>query len=879
MSAIRSWFIQKLDRIFYPESRRARLALATLCVAIWGIVEAANQIKIFFLTADKTYVWNHYFPALWSHSAFLVVAAFLVPLVAISLTLFLLLEVLRPRSPFCVFVCFHFSTFFLLAARNPHLMEDFLIFNRVDRAIFPLLVPAAVISALLFCVSLMPSRNFKNRLVARWALWLLVPLYTLYFNFPLSPLWWNSQRLTPGIPQVRGNIILIGIDGFDPSLVKEIVDSNRYPEFTQFARSSEWYQNSYTEIARTEPSLIGLLSGIPPHQSQARVTLQNSVPALLETENQIHIQKWIRAGGEVIARISDSDYINLPAEKSFIGDVRKPASQIFSLTAPYVLRSALLFAYFNNALFSWVLPEVLENSSFQNSYDPRVFLRAVRKDLSQFRRPTIYLSHLTVLHWPGSFPYPYYLFRNEADESTGGQFSYSGLADPDFLNQNSRTPYTSFNERLYRKGHQMVMDLYLEPLLEDIRSSGILDQSTVVVYSDHSENFFKNGVPDLRIPSHGSWIPSADQSYRTTLMIHRPGSNQGSEIQNLMPLHKALVESLSPHETPKSFESAEEVRVFESDWWFSELFPEEFWQLKPKRSSFQMKGQQVFLGDNEIQAGLRSKIRGLQWKNLDYILYPTIRGFYWTCSGDKKNCDLSKSWQLFREQYQADFKAGNLPDLKIGKQYLGRFARLNFSPRAGDLWERGIFATTELNSYRNLSSFQAEARSILDVPGLPKPLRRLLTSQLLRLCDRNWDRIFRANGTPVIGHPPLSFRADMIEDRSDFNSLAVCWKTDSGYRTREIGLLLRRNRRQLWSRNARGVGLGSYSYLENSQDIDVDQPRPSDWPFWLSSFEIESSLKNTSEFLGPAELAEKLEQGTCRFLVRENEEREVSCDP
>jgi len=867
-----------LDRIFYPESRRDRLVLATLCVAVWALVEAANQIEIFFLTADKTYVWKHYFPALWSQSAFLVVAAFLVPLVVISLTLFLLLEVLRPRFPLFVFVSFQLSTFFLLAARNPQLMEDFLIFNRVDRIIFPVLAPAAVIFALLFCVSLMPSANFKKRLGARWVLWLFVPLYVLYFNFPLFPLWWNSQRLRPGIPQVRGNIILIGIDGFDPSLVKEIIDSNRYPEFTHFARSSDWYQNSYTEIARTEPSLIGLLSGIPPHKSQARVTLQNSVPALLETEKQNHIQKWLRAGGEVVARISDSDYINLPAETSFIRDVRKPASQIFSLTAPYVLRSTLLFAYFNNALFSWLLPEVLENSSFQNSYDPRVFLRAVRKDLSQLRRPTIYLSHLTVLHWPGSFPYPYYLFRNEKDESIGGQFSYSGLTDPDFLNQNNRTRYTSFNERLYRKGHQMVMDLYLEPLLEDLRNSGVLDQSTVVVYSDHSENFFKSGVPDLRVPSHGSWIPSADQSYRTTLMIRRPGSNQGSEIQTLMPLHKALVESLSPLEGPKPFESAEEVRVFESDWWFSELFSEEFWQLKPKRSSFQMNGSLVFLGDTEIQAGLRSKIRGFRWKNLDYILYPTIRGFYWTCSGDKENCDLSKSWQLFREQYREDFKSGNLPDLKIGKQYLGRFARLNFSPRAGDLWERAIFATTELNSYRNLRSFQAEARSILSVPGLPRPLHRLMTSQLLRLCSKSWSRIFLASGASVIDHPPLSFRTDMIEDRSDINSLAVCWKTGGGYRTREIGLFLRRNRRQLWPWNAREVGLGSYFYLEHRPNLDADQSQ-ADWPFWLSSFEIASSLPHTPEFLGPSELAEKLDQGTCRVSVRQNEEREVSCDP
>ncbi len=527
-------FYKKItNQIFSKDS----LLPAIMPILAWLFVDFCVLIKtvfgsgVNFTTASYYYLVEFFKSYFW---LFLKIQL-LVPF-ALFIILWFLFSLLQPKSKWLASIGFTLHAFFILAVRNPQLLQDIEVFSSFLR------LTNSFNSILIFCslvfisFALFPVLywSHKRQFFLRIGFWLLTLCYLIILNNPFSPVIVFEKKITT---QKNNNVILVGIDGFYPLIAQDFVGDNRYPYYTKFINSSRVFNKSYTEIARTEPALNALLSGVAPHNSIVRSTLLDTKAANGLIGTQEHIVRWRDAGGKIKIRLSDTAYINFN-KSDWVDSIEKPAEQVFSFFAPHVLRTKIFFAYFNIPWIRPLFPEVLDNAAFQDTYDTRSFLENVRSDISKFDANTLYLAHLTKLHWPGSFPYPYYVFRNRQDVSNS-DFSYSSMIKDPFVNTKFKLANAEFNLKLYRRGHEMILDLYLEPLLQSLYQAEVIQNSTVVIYSDHSEAFFVDDVPNINLPTHGSWIPEKDNSYHNFLAVHKP-DKKGEYVNSVFQFHKIL---------------------------------------------------------------------------------------------------------------------------------------------------------------------------------------------------------------------------------------------------------------------------------------------------------------------------------------------------
>lgn len=852
------------NQLFSTES----MLPAIMPVLVWLFIDLTVLIKtvfgsgVNFTTASYYYMVEFFKNYFWS---FLKVQ-FLAPF-ALFIILWFLFSLLQPKNKWLASIGFTLHAFFVLAVRNPQLLQDIDVFSSYLRLANSLSSFLVIFSLIFLSVVLFPTLhwNHKRQFFIRSSIWFLTLCYLIVLNNPFSPAVFFEQQITT---QKNSNVILVGIDGFDPLIAQEFVDENRYPYFTKFVKSSKVFNKSYTEIARTEPALNALLSGIAPHNSSVRSALLDTKAANDLIGTQEHIVRWRDAGGKIKIRLSDTAYINFN-KSEWIDSIEKPVEQVFSFFAPHVLRTKIFFAYFNIPWIRHLFPEVLDNAAFQDTYDTRSFLEHVRSDISKFDANTLYLAHLTKLHWPGSFPYPYYIFKNRQDVSTS-DFSYSSMIKDPFVNTKFKFENTEFNLKLYRRGHEMILDLYLEPLLQSLYQAEVIQNSTVVIYSDHSEAFFVDDVPNINLPTHGSWMPERDNSYHNFLAVHQPGKK--SEIINtVFQLHKILPMLLSDNQS--EFESN---LVFDTGWWPGKIFTNEFHKMKPSKSNFQISQQRVFSNVSENEAYLRVHPRTIFWNDNYYSLIVSTHGFFWFCS-DAKQCELAKAWDKFRTIYAQDFASKLIPQMKIEHIFGQRTAVMKPDWDESDVWHRSLHAMMNLYSLKEIKSSRKLIESYVLDKGLPMALRSQLLSAILYTCSLESEKIIPFSDEEELIDIFSRLDLQSIEGRTDLGRAASCWAEHSTLHKNKTF------RNVLFKAGYLGLGdairnidaepsVGQATILPDQSLVSKVN-----WPFWVTSVEYEKHYRESSIFFSIEKVKMSLSSGQCIISNLSESEQGLVC--
>lgn len=427
---------------------------------------------------------------------------------------------IKHRKVFYTFILIY--GFFHIILYHPQSMEEFQFLNSAVLFIIRFLTPQfAVFIGVVGLLIL--NFSVKKKLLMRILTSVLLVFYLVYAQNPyFKPL---ANFINENSRQHRKNpfnIIIISIDSlrYDSNIKDPVPDSI----VNQFLENSFRFEAAISPIAKTQGALTSLFTGkIPP---------ENGVRGLLRTESintdeglknsYISILKQNNYRTELM--LDNPKYCQFSSGKVF-DRVHSLEPGLSSFFIPALLRSRLIFSFFDNVLGEFFIPHIRSQSLYSLG-NPLAFTFDVTKNLnrlSQEETPFFLMAHTTMLHWPAANIYPFYPNLNNSTEKLPLSMSST-------LGIRKRNSSISINpeekslkfHRLYQLSVDQTREAFLKPLLNEISRKGLLENSIVVLMSDHGESW--NSTVEVQSePKHGVSLKRQHDSEKAFLAIHVPG--------------------------------------------------------------------------------------------------------------------------------------------------------------------------------------------------------------------------------------------------------------------------------------------------------------------------------------------------------------------
>lgn len=303
-------------------------------------------------------------------------------------------------------------------------------------------------------------------------------------------------HLPPPVDPARPNIILIGMDSLRADLLDEAVSPHVTPNTEAFMKDAMRFTNAFTPLARTFPSMCTMLTGRHPHHTGA---IMNLLPRNLIDDSESLPRVLSRAGYETVYAMDEVRFANIDTSYGFDQTITPPIGASEFLIEMLV-DTPLSNLVINTRLGGWLFPHAHGNRSISRSYDPDTFVDRLDRELRP-TRPLFLTVHLTLDHWP---------------------YSWAG-APAMSSKEPSRWPlfYLTAANRV---------DQQMGDILAVLLKKGLLENSIVVVYSDHGESF----------SAHGQMVADDDNPLLKELGIDKPVWGHGTAVLVLDQYHIIL---------------------------------------------------------------------------------------------------------------------------------------------------------------------------------------------------------------------------------------------------------------------------------------------------------------------------------------------------
>jgi len=306
------------------------------------------------------------------------------------------------------------------------------------------------------------------------------------------------------------NLVLIGVDALRPDRLGHFGNSrDTSPNIDKFLAESLVYTQAFTQLARTYPAWTTTMSGQWPTQHGIRDNLPTADRLVPGTP--LLPQVMAEAGFTTGFTTDDSRFSYMIPETGF-QHIRQPVVgvQNFAISVnepPFRAFHGLLH---NNLGFSF-LPVQAYNQSFGNSYRPEQFITWAIDGLAEISTSErfFYALHSCVLHVPGDRVYPWYKMFGQIGYKGKNRFRYSASGTSLMVNdiESAKGEYAKRvaeqDLRIYDSGIRMADDLVGE-IMDELEQSGLIDNTIVVLFSDHGEELWSPDLPyKWRGPNHG----------------------------------------------------------------------------------------------------------------------------------------------------------------------------------------------------------------------------------------------------------------------------------------------------------------------------------------------------------------------------------------
>jgi arylsulfatase A-like enzyme len=282
--------------------------------------------------------------------------------------------------------------------------------------------------------------------IAAWSAVLLMVVLTLR-NVSLAG---SEGELDPG---AAPNIVLIGIDSLRPDLVGKRDQVGYTPSLTAFTESGHRFVDATTPLARTFPSWMSMLTGKRPTTTGIR---ENLVPR--STINVTTIAEILsNSGYQTIYATDEVRFSNIDSSYGFESTLT-PRIGVTDFLLGGLTDFPLTNLLANTRVGKWLFPDTYANRAAAVTYDPQTFVDRIDREVRPDGRPLFLAMHLTLAHFP-------YRWRAEEDSvfSRASDTSYAYISSV------------------------VEVDRQFAGITRVLESKGLLENTFVVVFSDHGE--------------------------------------------------------------------------------------------------------------------------------------------------------------------------------------------------------------------------------------------------------------------------------------------------------------------------------------------------------------------------------------------------------
>jgi len=283
-------------------------------------------------------------------------------------------------------------------------------------------------------------------------------------------------------PSLKPNIILIGLDSLRPDFTGFLGNKRVHtPHIDQFMRQATLFTQGYTPLARTFPAWMSILTARYPKHHRARNNLADPSTLLAQTTLATRLQQ---AGYETIYATDEKRFSNITKQYGFdriIGPRMGANDFLIGGLNDFPLSNLLI----RLPIGRWIFPYNYGNRAASITYEPDSFLQLINAGLAEpADKPVMLAVHLCLTHWP-------YTWARDGQEK-------------DLI----------LSER-YRSSVSAV-DAQLGKLLRLLKAKGLLENSLVVLLSDHGTAL---GLPDDRIVAKEKY--QGDQRLLSRISVSR----------------------------------------------------------------------------------------------------------------------------------------------------------------------------------------------------------------------------------------------------------------------------------------------------------------------------------------------------------------------
>ena len=258
----------------------------------------------------------------------------------------------------------------------------------------------------------------------------------------------------------HSNIILIGVDSLGP----KSISTKNTPALTHFIKDSVLFKETISPLARTYPAWSSILTGLYPHHHHARYNLMP--PELVQSSSSV---AWPlqHLGYQTIFATDDRQFNNMGKEFGFqtiIGSKLGVYDMLLGTFNDFPLSNFLVNLPFSH----WIFPYNYINRASHFTYSPQSFDKALQYTLASRKQasPLFLAVHFTLPHWPYAWA--------ESPPPKSHEYSPKERAE------------------LYLAALNRV-DQQVAKLLRELHQYGYLENSLVVLLSDHGEAFYVSG--------------------------------------------------------------------------------------------------------------------------------------------------------------------------------------------------------------------------------------------------------------------------------------------------------------------------------------------------------------------------------------------------
>ncbi len=330
----------------------------------------------------------------------------------------------------------------------------------------------------------------------------------------------------------RPNLIMIGSDTLRADRIGALRSGvSLTPNIDRLAAAGARFTSCYVPCARTAPSLISMLTGTWPHHHGVR---DNFVPDEDTKLNGQTLPKVLRQLGYRNAAVSDWCGADL-GKFDFGYDVLDLPEDQWNLR--YLIRQGpkdirlFLSLFLHNKAGRLLLPEIYYLGGVPQTRQLGARGRRTISRLAATGEPFSLNLFYSTTHPPFASEYPYYIRHADPAYKGESKFAMARLTDPFEIIRRQGEPREEFDLNqilaLY-DGCVSQFDDEVGKLIRHLEQNDLLENTLVVLYSDHGMEFFE----------HGTWGQGnsalGDFSARVPLILAGANVPQGRVISDVV---------------------------------------------------------------------------------------------------------------------------------------------------------------------------------------------------------------------------------------------------------------------------------------------------------------------------------------------------------